>query len=168
MDKDRIQVGQIVNTRGIKGEIKIYPLTDDPARFYDLETLWINHKDSFLNFEIQAVSIHKNMVFLKLKGIDDINEAEKYKNDYVLIDRKDAIPLEEDQYFIFDLIGCDVRTLEGQYVGKVTDVLQTAANDIYVVKDKDKEALIPAVAQFVKKVDIEEKCILIDPIEGLI
>ncbi len=165
---DWIQIGQIVNTKGLKGEIKIYPHTDDIERFHLLKEITLLHQGTPTVLPIEKLYLQKNMVMAKLKGIDDINAAEKYRGDFVVVSPKDAIPLPEDHYFIFDLIDCEVVTLEGHFVGKVIDVLQNRANDLFQVSDGQREVLIPNVKAFVKTINIEEKRILIDPIEGLI
>lgn len=103
--KEYLEVGKIVNTSGLKGLLKVSPLTDDITRFEDLETIYIQKAKELIEFKIQDVKYNKNMVLLKLEGIDDITEAEKYKNCYIKINREDAVELEEDSYFIVDIIG---------------------------------------------------------------
>ena len=116
------EVGQIVNTFGVKGFVKVNPFTDDAERFEELKTVYICKKDGMQKVEIQEVKYHKNMVLLKIKGIDDMNEAEKVKGLYLKIDRKDAKKLPKDTYFIADLIGLDVYSDENKYLGKVEDI----------------------------------------------
>ena len=167
--KEYLEVGKNVNTSGIKGLLKVSPLTDDITRFEDLETIYIQKAKELIEFKIQDVKYNKNMVLLKLEGIDDITEAEKYKNCYIKINREDAVELEEDSYFIVDIIGSEVFTEEGEDLGKVVDVLQTGSNDVYTVKTLDgKEILLPAIEDVIKNVDIENKKIVIHLMEGLI
>ena len=167
--KEYLEVGKIVNTSGLKGLLKVSPLTDDITRFEDLETVYIQKSKDLLEFKIQEVKYNKNMVLLKLAGIDDIEEAEKYKNFYIKINRKDAVELEDDSYFIVDIIGCEVFTDENKELGKVVDVFQTGSNDVYTVKNEDgKEILIPAIADVIKNIDIKNKKIVVHLIEGLI
>lgn len=167
--KEYLEVGKIVNTSGLKGLLMVSPLTDDITRFEDLETIYIQKAKELIEFKIQDVKYNKNMVLLKLEGIDDITEAEKYKNCYIKINREDAVELEEDSYFIVDIIGSEVFTEEGEDLGKVVDVLQTGSNDVYTVKTLDgKEILLPAIEDVIKNVDIENKKIVIHLMEGLI
>lgn len=167
--KEYLEVGKIVNTSGLKGLLKGSPLTDDITRFEDLETIYIQKAKELIEFKIQDVKYNKNMVLLKLEGIDDITEAEKYKNCYIKINREDAVELEEDSYFIVDIIGSEVFTEEGEDLGKVVDVLQTGSNDVYTVKTLEgKEILLPAIEDVIKNVDIENKKIVIHLMEGLI
>ena len=167
--KEYLEVGKIVNASGLKGLLKVSPLTDDITRFEDLETIYIQKAKELIEFKIQDVKYNKNMVLLKLEGIDDITEAEKYKNCYIKINGEDAVELEEDSYFIVDIIGSEVFTEEGEDLGKVVDVFQTGSNDVYTVKTLDgKEILLPAIEDVIKNVDIENKKIVIHLMEGLI
>ncbi len=120
--EEYLEVGQIVNTNGLKGTLKVKPLTDDITRFEDLETIYVQKGKDLVEFNIQDVKYNKNMVLLKLEGIDNIEEAEKYKNLYLKINRQDAVELEDDSYFIVDIIGCEVYTDVGDFLGKVIDV----------------------------------------------
>ncbi len=167
--EEYLEIGQIVNTNGLKGFLKIKPLTDDITRFEDLETIYIQKNKELIEFKIQEVKYVKNMVLLKLEGIDDIEEAEKYKNFYIKINRKDAVELEEDSYFIVDIINSEVYTDEDAYLGKVIDVFQTGSNDVYTVKSESgKEILLPAIKDVVKNVDVKNKKIIVHLLEGLI
>ena len=167
--EEYLEIGQIVNTNGLKGVLKIKPFTDDITRFEDLETIYIQKAKELIEFRIEQVRYSKNMVLLKLEGIDDINEAEKYRNFYLKINRKDAVELEEDSYFIIDIIGCEVYTDENELLGKVIDVLPTGSNDVYVVKTSEgKEILLPAIEDVIKDVDINNKKIIVHLLDGLI
>lgn len=165
---DYIQVGKIINTHGIKGEVKIYPLTDDISRFDELEKVYIGEEKILVCIERNWSK--KEIVILKFKGYDDINEVLKFKNEYLYIKEKDKIKLEEDSYFIFDIVGCNVLDIKGNKIGIVTQVITNTGNDVYIIKNEDnnKDYLVPAVKQFIKKVDIENKEITIESIEGLI
>ncbi|MCI9015783.1 MAG: 16S rRNA processing protein RimM [Clostridia bacterium] len=166
--EQEIELGQIVNTYGIKGFLKIVPYTDDIKRFEDLKTIYIQEKNNLQEFIIEEVKYSKNLVLLKLKGIDDVNIAEKYKNCYVKIDRKNAVKLPEDTYFIIDLIGINVITDKGELLGKIVDVFPTGSNDVYVVKnDIGKQTLLPAIAEVIKNVDINNKKMIVHMLEGL-
>ena len=163
-----MEIGQIVNTYGIKGFVKVQPFTDDISRFEDLKSIYLQTKQGLETFEIEEVKYHKHMVLLKLKGIDDINIAEKYRNCYLKIDRKDAVTLPEDTYFIVDLLDMEVVTDEGEILGKITDVYPTGSNDIYVVKNEEgKQILLPAIGQVVKQVDLPNKKMTVHLLEGL-
>ncbi len=163
------EVGQIVNTFGVKGFVKVNPFTDDAERFEELKTVYICKKEGMQKVEIQEVKYHKNMVLLKIKGIDDMNEAEKVKGLYLKIDRKDAKKLPKDTYFIADLIGLDVYSDENKYLGKVEDIFSTGANDVYVVKnDEGKQILLPSIPEVLKTIDLENEKIIVHILEGLI
>ena len=165
----RLEVGQIVNTFGIKGEVKVTPFTDDINRFDDLKKVYVKTRKDDKLYKVENVRYHKNMVLLKLEGIENPEQAELLKNAYLEIDRQDAIPLEEGQYFIVDLIGLDVYTDEGKLLGKVDDIYNTGANDIYVVKDElGKQVLLPGIKEVIKQVDLESEKITVHLIPGLI
>lgn len=164
-----MEIGQIVNTYGIKGFLKVVPYTDDITRFENLKSIYVETKNSLKTFIIEEVKYSKNLVLLKLKGIDDINTAEIYKNCYLKIDRKDAVELPEDSYFIIDLIGITVYTDNNEELGNIVDVYSTGANDIYVVKNElGKQVLLPAIGDVIKNVDIQNKKMIVHLIEGLI
>lgn len=166
--QDFLEIGQIVNTYGIKGFLKVVPFTDDITRFDNLNSIYIVKKDEKIEMTIEQVKYHKNLVLLKLKGIDDINQAEVYKGCFLKIKRKDAVKLPKDSYFIVDLIGLEVYTLENRLLGKVDDIFKTGSNDVYVVKDSlGKQILLPAIKEVIKTIDIENKKIVVDLIEGL-
>ena len=165
----RLEVGQIVNTFGIKGEVKVTPFTDDINRFDDLKKVYVKTRKDDKQYKVENVRYHKNMVLLKLEGIENPEQAELLKNAYLEINREDAIPLEEGQYFIVDLIGLDVYTDEGQLLGKVDDIYNTGANDIYVVKDElGKQVLLPGIKEVIKQVDLDNEKIIVHLIPGLI
>lgn len=164
----KLEVGQIVNTHGIKGEIKVVPFTDDINRFDKLKKVYVKTKKESKLYQIESVRYHKNMVLLKLQGIDNPEQAELLKNSFLEIDREDAIPLKEGTYFIADLIGLEVYTDEGKLLGKVDDIYNTGANDIYVVKDElGKTILLPGIKDVIKQVVLEEK-IVVHLIPGLL
>lgn len=164
-----LEVGQIVNTNGLKGLLVVNPFTDDIGRFEDLEKVYIFYNKELIEKTIEDVKYKKNQVLLKLKGIDSIEEAEKYRECYLKINREDAIELSEDTYFIVDLLGLEVITTDNKILGKIDDVFQTGSNDVYVVKDElGKQILLPAISDVVKKVDLENKKMIVELIEGLI
>lgn len=163
-----LEIGQIVNYYGIKGFLKVVPYTDDITRFDDLKKVYIEKNKKLQEMEIEEVKYHKNLVLLKLKGIDDINQTSEYKNCLIKIDRKDAVELPEDTYFIVDLIDIEVYTDEDKFLGKIVDVFPTGSNDVYVVKDElGKQVLLPAIGDVIKNVDIANKKMIVHLIEGL-
>lgn len=153
-----LEIGQIVNTFGIKGQVKIVPFTDDITRYDELKEIYVEKKNELKLFQIEQVNYKKNMVILKLKGIETVEEAEKLRNCYLKIDRKDAKELPKDTYFIVDLLGLDVYTDEGKLLGKVDDIYNAGSSDIYVVKDElGKQILLPAIKDVLKEVDLENQ-----------
>lgn len=163
-----MEIGQIVNTYGIKGFLKVVPYTDNVKRFEELKTIYIDYKNELKEFFVEEVKYSKNTVMLKLKGIDNINMAEMYKNCYIKIDRKNAVKLPEDTYFIVDLIGITVYTDEDKLLGTLVDVFPTGSNDVYVVKDDlGKQILLPAIGDVIKNVDIQNKKMIVHLIPGL-
>ena len=169
MKKEKLEVGQIVNTFGIKGFVKVYPYVDDISRFDNLKKVYIKSKKIDKELPIEEVIYHKNMVLIKFKGIETVEEAEKLKNAYVEIDRADAIPLEEGQYFIADLLGLDVYLDTGEKLGVLEDIYNTGSSDIYVVKNElGKQFLLPYIDDVIKQIDIDEGKITVHIIEGLI
>lgn len=163
-----LEIGQIVNSYGIKGFLKVVPFTDDATRYDNLKTIYIEKNKKLEEMEIEEVKYHKNLVLLKLKGIDDIDQALKYKNCYIKIDRKEAVELPENSYFIVDLIDMDVFTDNKIYLGKIIDVFPTGSNDVYVVKDElGKQTLLPAIGEVIKEVDVQNKKMIVHIIEGL-
>ncbi|CCZ18493.1 MAG: ribosome maturation factor RimM [Clostridium sp.] len=164
-----LEIGQIVNTFGIKGQVKIVPFTDDITRFDELKEIYVEKKNELKLFQIEQVNYKKNMVILKLKGIETVEEAEKLRNCYLKIDRKDAKKLPKDTYFIVDLLGLDVYTDEGKLLGKVDDIYNAGSSDIYVVKDElGKQILLPAIKDVLKEVDLENQKIIVHLIKGLV
>ena len=163
------EIGQIVNTSGLKGILKIKPFTDDIKKFSNLKTIYIKTKSGLTEFKIEQVRYVKNMVMLKLAGIDTVEEAEKYRNLYIKILRDQEEELEEGSYYVVDILGCKVNTDANQELGKIVDVFQTGSNDVYVVKDEQgKQILLPAIKQVIKNVDIKNKIITVHLLEGLV
>lgn len=167
--EEYFEIGQIVNTSGLKGVIKVKPFTDDITKFNNLKTIYISIKKELKEFKIEQVRFSKNMVFLKLEGINTIEEAENYRNFYLKVKRDKDEELEEGSYYIVDIIGCKVFTDEQKELGKVDDVFSTGSNDVYVVKDEEgRQILLPAIKEVIKNIDIENKTITVHLLEGLI
>ena len=163
--KKELEIGQIVNTHGLRGDVKVIYWCDTPELFHELAYVNIDGEE----FDIENSRIHKNMVILKLKGIDDINIAEKYRNKVLTVPREELGNLPDGTYYICDLLGCSVETISGQPLGKICDIIKTGSNDVYVVENDDKkQVLIPVIDDVVKSIDIEAKRILIEPLKGLI
>ena len=167
--KKKLEVGQIVNTFGIKGFVKVYPYVNDVTRFNNLKYVYAKSKKEEKKLEIEEVKYQKNMVLLKFKGVETVEEAEKLRNNYLEIDRSDAIPLEEGEFFIADLIGLKVFLDTGEELGILEDIYKTGSKDIYVVKDKlGKSYLLPYIDEVIKKIDLDNSKIIVHIIEGLI
>lgn len=165
--EDLLQVGGIANTHGIRGEVKVFPMTDDPKRFCDLETVKLDTGRGYIDLEIENVRFQKQFVILKFKGIDNINDVERYKQKGLWITRDQAVELEEDEYFITDLIGLTVYE-EKRLVGRVKDVLTTGANDVYIIEKEDgQELLLPAIKECILEINMQEQCMRVHIMEGL-
>jgi len=155
-----LNVGQIVNTHGVKGEVKVFPLTDDPMRFKKLKKVIIDNKE----VQILSYKFQKDRVILKLEGIDTMDDAIRLKGKYLKISREDAVKLPKDTYFIADLIGCSVFDTDETPLGEVYDVIKTGSNDVYWVKGI-KELLIPVLKEIVLDINVEDKKIVIKPVK---
>lgn len=165
---DLLKVGVISNTHGIRGEVKVFPTTDDPKRYLDLEEVILDTGKEKKKMEIEKVRFFKNMVILKFRGLDDINEVLPYRQKNLYVTREQAVPLKENEYFIADLIGLAAVSDEGEDLGEVADVIQSAANDIYVIKKKGMpELLVPAIRDCIKKVDVKAGSMEIHLLPGL-
>lgn len=163
------QVGVISSTHGIRGEVKVFPTTDDKNRFKKLKKVLLDTGREHMMLEIEGVKFFKQFVILKFKGIDNINDIEKYKGKSLLVRREDAVRLQKDEYFIADMIGMTVYTEQEEVLGTLEDVLETGANDVYVVKcDDGKEILIPAIRQCILKVDVKAGRMVVHLLEGLV
>ena len=164
-----MQVGIITQTHGIKGEVKVFPTTDDVSRFKKLKEVIMDNGKERLNLEIEGVKFFKQYAILKFRGYDSINDIEKYKSAKLYIKREQAVKLKKDEYFIADLIDMEVVTEDGEHFGRIKDVLVTGANDVYIVTREDgSEVLLPAIKQCVKSVDLEQGRITVHIMDGLI
>ena len=154
--EELLQVGVITTTHGVRGEVKVFPTTDDPARFKKLKDVILDNGKAKKDLEIENVKFFKNMVILKFKGLDNINDVERFRQAKLLVTRENAVELEEDEYFIADLIGINVTSDEGEELGTIKDVLQTGANDVYCIRTEEHgEVLIPAIKDCILDVDVE-------------
>ena len=164
-----LRVGVISSTHGVRGEVKVYPTTDDVNRFKDLKNVLLDVGRERMELEIQGVKFFKNMVIIKFKGYDSIDDIEKYKGKDLLITRDQAVELGPDENFIVDLIGLRVVTEDGKDFGILTDVIKTGANDVYEVKTTEgKEVLLPAIRECVLNVDLTEGLVTVHIMDGLL
>ena len=163
------QVGVISSTHGVRGEVKVYPTTDDMRRFKKLKEVILDTGREKKTLEIEGVKFFKQLVILKFKGIDNINDIEKYKGKSLFVDREHAVRLRKDEYFIADMIGMQVVTDEGEAFGTLKDVIETGANDVYIIETKEYgEVLIPAIKQCILDVDVKQGVMRIHLMEGLV
>lgn len=159
------EIGKIVNTHGIKGALKVYPYTDDPNRFLDLDRVFLGKEKTILYLD--TVAIRKNMVYITFKDYNSINDVLRFKDSNIYILQEERIPLEENQYFISDLIGLKVYDEREIYLGEVIDIQQGPGNDIYLIKDHELTWLLPGVKEFILSINIQEKKMLVRLIEGM-
>lgn len=164
---DLLQVGVITTTHGLKGEVKVFPTTDDKERFKDLKQVILDTGKEKMDLEIENVRFFKNMVILKFKGINDINDVEQYRKKSLYVTRENAVELKDNEYFIADLVGLSVITEDGEELGELCDVLQTGANDVYCVKKDSQEILIPAIHDCIRNVDIAAGKMTVHLLPGL-
>ncbi len=165
---DLFQIGVITDTHGLKGEVKVFPMTDDVRRFDVLEdTILVTPRGEKVAMVAERARYFKNLVILKFKGYDDINDVEKFKKSELYVTRENAIPLEEGEYYLKDLYGLTVRTDEGEELGVIDDIIETGANDVYVVKGETGEVLIPNIKQCVLNVDLDAGLMEVHLLDGL-
>ena len=166
--EDLLKVGVITTTHGVRGEVKVFPTTDDPARFKKLKEVILDTGREQIPLEIAGVRFFKNLVILKFKGIDNINDVEKYRQKSLYVTRENAVSLNPGEYFIADLIGLAVHTDEGEELGVLKDVIKTGANDVYIIRQESgEELLIPAIKDCVREVDIEGGVMSVHLLPGL-
>ena len=167
--EDRFQVGVITATHGLKGEVKVFPTTDDPNRFKDLKEVILETGKEQIPLKITSVKFFKQFVILKFKGIDDINDVTGYLKKSLYVTRENAVKLEENEYYIADLIDMKIVDEEDKEFGVLKDVLQTGANDVYVIQMMDnREVLVPAIKECILDVNIEQQRMKIHLLEGLL
>ncbi len=165
MKNEVLELGKIVNTHGIRGELKIQPWCDEPELFHELEYFYVGDT----KYEIIRTRIHKNCIIAQVEGIDSINQAELLKNRVITIEREALGELPEGAYYIADLEGLAVRTMDGKELGIIDEIIKTGSNDVYVLKETGgKPILIPVIDQVVKEVNVEEGYVLVELLKGLI
>ena len=166
--KDVLEIGQIVNTRGLRGEVKVNSFSEDPQRFEKVKSIYVKSDKDYKEYEIERVTYVKNQVVLKLKGINKIEYAETLRNSYIYVKREDLDKLPEGTYYIADLIGLDVYEENGNFLGKVDDIFSTKSNDVYVVRTEIGELkYLPSIPEVLKDIDLTNKKIIVNLIKGL-
>ena len=164
-----LQVGVITQPHGVRGEVKVFPTTDDPVRFKKLKKVILDTGKEKLDLEVEHVKFFMQFVIVKFKEFDNINDIERYKRCPLLVTRENPVPLEEDEYFVADMIGMKVITEDGTEFGTLSDVMETGANDVYVIDSKEHgEVLMPAIKECVLNVDMESGIITVHLMNGLI
>jgi len=164
-----ITIGKVVSTQGNKGEVNILPLTDSTDRFKNIVTVFLRNNNGQTTLNIEKIRIKEDTVILKLKDIESIEEAKMIVGSFLEVERKNAVKLPKDTYFIFEIIGLEVYTENNIFLGKVENVISTGSNDVYIVKGKNKKELfIPAIREIVKNVNLEKRRITINMVDGLI
>lgn len=167
--EDLLKVGVITTTHGVRGEVKVYPTTDEPERFLELDYVLLDTGRELRKLEIKNVKFFKNLVILKFKGVDNINDIEKYKGRDLWIPREEGQELEEDEYYIADLLGMSVVLEDGQEFGTLKDVMETGANDVYIIDSVENgEVLLPAIKECILDVNLEKNVMTIHLMKGLI
>ncbi len=167
--EELFQVGIITSTHGVRGEVKVYPTTDDVKRFKRLREVLLDTGKEKITLEIEGVKFFKQFAILKFKGYDNINDVEKYRRMSLYVTRENAVKLGRDEYFISDLMGLRVQDEEGREIGVLREVIETGANDVYAIDLTDgRELLLPAIKQCVLKVDVEAGFMQIHILEGLL
>lgn len=166
--EDLLQVGVITGTHGLKGEVKVFPTTDDKNRFLDLTDVILDTGRDQLDLKVEYVKFFKKFVFVKFEGLDDINQVEQYKRCPLLVTRENAVPLEEDEYFVTDLVGLTIMDESGITIGRLENVIETGANDVYeVLTEEGAHILLPAIKDCILDVDMDEGIILVHMMKGL-
>jgi len=169
LSQEFIIIGKIVSTQGNKGEVNVLPLTDSTDRFKNLATVFLRSNNSQTILNIEETRIKKDRIILKIKDIKNIEEAKTIVGSFLEVERKNAVKLPKDTYFIFEIIGLEVFTENNVFLGKVENVISTGSNDVYIVKNKDKEELfIPAIREVIKNVNLEKKRMTVNMVDGLI
>lgn len=162
MLSEYLQVGSVIKPQGIRGEVRIYPMTDDPERFLDLDCVWVPEGREYRRLSLEDASVRGGLVHARLDGADSRDAADKQRGLQLYVRRDQAVPLDENRHFISDLIGCRVVDLEGRQIGRLSDVLQPGANDVYVIKTETGRILLPALRRVVPSVDVEKQLITVD------
>ena len=166
---ERVTIGKVLKTRGVRGEVKVLPLTDIPNRFEQLEAVYVNSaQNQDVTLEIEHVSYYKGFVYLRFKGLNSIEDVQDFVGHLLQVERKDVPVLPEGVYYHFEIIDSQVYTEDLRYLGKVVNILETGSNDVYIVQNDEREYLIPSTREVVTHIDRKKKVITVHPIEGLL
>lgn len=166
--EDLLRIGVITSTHGLRGEVKVFPTTDDAKRFEDCDEVILDTKKEKMTIHVEKVRYFKNMVIVKFREFNDINEVETFRKCDILVTRENAVPLEEGEFFICDIIGAEVLEEDGTSIGTVKDVMETGANNVFVITTPEgKEVLFPSIPECIKKVDVENKQVVAHIMPGL-
>lgn len=163
-----LQVGIISSTHGVRGEVKVFPTTDDVKRFKKLKEVLLYTGKEHREMQIESVKFFKQFAIIKFKGYDNIDDIIKYKGMGLYVTRENAIRLGKDEYFIADLIGMQVENEDGSFRGVLKDVLETGANDVYIIQWQDREVMIPAIKECILSVDMEKNEMKVHLLDGLL
>jgi len=166
--EDMLRIGVVTTTHGIRGELKVFPTTDDPKRFKKCDEVVLVTKTGNLTLHVEGVKFFKNIVIVKFKEFNNINDVEGFRKCDIMVTRENAVPLEEGEYYLCDVEGCEVVDEDGGRIGIVTEVIETGANNVFAIKtDEGKEVLFPAIPDCIKKVDTQEKKVVAHVMKGL-
>ncbi len=168
MSDNYLEIGVITRFQGNKGEVRIKPTTDIPERFLDLDVIYLKRGDDFKELEIDYIRFHKQFVIIKFFDVNSIDEAEELKNYQILIDESEKYILPEDNFYVSDLIDCEVYLESGKYLGKLIDVIDTSGTDVFLVAGQEKEYMLPASREMILEINLENKKIIVDPIPGIL
>jgi 16S rRNA processing protein RimM len=165
---NRVTIGQISRVRGLRGEMVVVPMTDDPRRYFDLETVTISKEEITKIFVIETAREFKGKILLRLKQVENPEEAQKLVGGFVEIEKEQMVKLPEGRYFVSDMVGLEVFTTQGRRIGKIKEIISLPANDLYVVEGEEKQYDIPALKTVVKKINLQKREMIIEPMEGLL
>ncbi len=169
MQEAKVTIGKIVKPFGVRGELKVFPLTDFPERFQSLKEVTVQTKEArHLRYRLSQVRVRPPFVYIAFEGISCPEEADAIRGGLIQIPESERLVLPKGEYYQSDLVGLEVYQLEGPYLGKITEIVETGVNDLFVVKDNQREILIPALRKIVKHIDLEQNRMEIDPPEGLL
>ncbi|TDS33647.1 ribosome maturation factor RimM [Halanaerobium congolense] len=168
MNDNYLEIGIITRFQGNKGEVRIKATTDIPERFLDLDFVYLKRGKELKELEIEYIRFHKQFVIIKFFAVNSIDEAEKLKNYQVLIDKSEKYLLPEDNFYVSDLIDCEVYLESGRYLGTLIDVVDTSGTDIFLVQGQNKKYMLPASREMILEIDLENKKIIVDPIPGIL
>lgn len=164
-----VTIGKITKNQGNKGEVRIFPLTDFPERFEYLDKVFLEKNEELVEKEIETARIHQGkFLVIKFSGINNIGDALELRDFIIKIPREMMVPLDEDEYYIDDILGFLVETKAGKNLGSLVEVLPTGGTDIFIVRGGDEEYMIPASKEIIVKIDLDSELITVDPIPGLL